>query len=249
MLIVYGLEKTTVMQLLIGTSDGSLYQVSCDKKADMPWVALAPKHVCAPIGSNLLDAYIIDLQGQEQTPYFVPMASQETIGSPAVSETTTDSITSQFSPPVEMPEEDTGTTDNGSGFLKRSLTRKQSKKSSPTSPRRTKSVHDSSESPKMSRSRVQKNPHLCILVTETGVQVHLNVSQLKLFAIKVSELFENQSTIVRANLVRRLGKRLICAFDVFQMIKRGSVLNPFSFHCYRIRRSMLCTFKWNIGIA
>ncbi|CAM0138954.1 unnamed protein product [Umbelopsis sp. WA50703] len=203
-------EKTTVMQLLIGTSDGSLYQVSCDKKADMPWVALAPKHVCAPIGSNLLDAYIIDLQGQEQTPYFVPMASQETIGSPAVSETTTDSITSLFSPPVEMPEEDTGTTDNGSGFLKRSLTRKQSKKSSPTSPRRTKSVHDSSESPKMSRSRVQKNPHLCILVTETGVQVHLNVSQLKLFAIKVSELFENQSTIVRANLVRRLESVALC---------------------------------------
>ncbi|KAG2171434.1 hypothetical protein INT43_009095 [Umbelopsis isabellina] len=197
-------EKSTAMQLLIGTSDGTLYQVVLEKKEDMPWEALSPKQVCAPIGSVLHDVYVIDLQGQEQTPQFVPLVPQETITSPTVSETTTDSITSQLSPPIETPAEDTETTESGSGFLKRSITRKQSKKGAPTSPRRSKSLHESPESPKMPRSRVQKNPHLCIMVTENGVQIHLNVSHLKLFGNKISELFENHSTIVRANLIRRL---------------------------------------------
>lgn len=181
----------------------------------MPWVALSPKQVCAPIGSALHDVFVIDLQGQEQTPQFVPLVAQETIYSPTASETTTESITSQASPPLEMPVEDTETTESGSGFLKRSITRKQSKKSTPTSPRRSKSVHESSEISKMPRSRVQKNPHLCIMVTEHGVQIHLNVSHLKLFGNKISELFENQSTIVRANLIHRLG--MLWLFNVYHV--------------------------------
>jgi hypothetical protein len=168
---------------------------------------LGSDQVFGPLGSRIQEVYVIDLQGQEHTSEVDvdTQADKETIPS-------AEPVRSPSPPPLEQPvaeQEAEATADSASGFLKRSLTRKQSKssKASP-SPRRSKTTRDTSESPKASRTRVQKNPHFCIIVTEMGIRVHLNVSPLKLFSFSIDELTEEDTTIsIRSsNLVRCDGK-------------------------------------------
>jgi len=199
-------DKVPALQLLVGTSDGSGYQVILSKAT--AWSVLEWGRVCGPFGSALIDLYVIDLDGQEQSPYYY----MNTDLSPVPSEAGSESVMAQ-SPPEEQPEPEAAAAaaaaESGSGFLKRSLTRKQSKssKSSTSSPQRSKSVRETSSRSKPSRSRVQKDPHFWILVTQAGVRVHLNISQLKLFSFSVAELPENppDAHIICANLVRREG--------------------------------------------
>jgi hypothetical protein len=200
------IDKVPALQLLVGTSDGSGYQVILSKAT--AWSVLEWGRVCGPFGSALIDLYVIDLNGQEQSPYYY----MNTDLSPVPSEAGSESVMAQ-SPPEEQPEPEAAAAaaaESGSGFLKRSLTRKQSKssKSSTSSPQRSKSVRETSSRSKPSRSRVQKDPHFWILVTQAGVRVHLNISQLKLFSFSVAELPENppDAHIICANLVRREGE-------------------------------------------
>ena len=200
-------DKISVLQLLVGKSDGSLYQISLDND-DSAWTVTGSDQVFGPLGSRIQDVYVIDLQGQEHT-------SDVNVDTQADTETilSSESGVIPAPPPLEQQpvaeQEAEATPDSGSGFLKRSLTRRQSKssKASP-SPRRSKTTRDTSESPKASRTRVQKNPHLCIIVTEMSIRVHLNVSPLKLFSFSTAEETEEETntSIRSSNLVRCDGK-------------------------------------------
>ncbi|KAH8553946.1 WD40-repeat-containing domain protein [Umbelopsis sp. PMI_123] len=195
-------DKKSVLQLLVGKSDGSLHQISFTNDATS-WVVLGSDQVFGSLGSRLLDVYVIDLQGQEQSSGFnanIPWGKETS----PISELVPSPFPPPSAEPAVDPEPETAA-ESGVGFLKRSLTRRQSKSNKSTAPRRSKTTRDTSESPKVSRSRVQKNPHLCIIVTEMGIRVHLNVSQLKLFSFSTAELTEDENYIgiVNANLIRR----------------------------------------------
>ncbi|KAG2180441.1 hypothetical protein INT44_003445 [Umbelopsis vinacea] len=190
-------DKISILQLLVGKSNGSLCQISLGND-DSSWTVLGSEQVFGPLGSRIQDVYVIDLQGQ--TSDIDTQADKETVLS-------AEPVISPSPQPLEQPvaEQQEAEADGASGFLKRSLTRKQSKssKASP-SPRRSKTTRDTSESPKASRTRVQKNPHFCIIVTEMGIRVHLNVSPLKLFSFSIAELTEEiaHTSIRSSNLVR-----------------------------------------------
>ncbi|KAI8582168.1 hypothetical protein K450DRAFT_229334 [Umbelopsis ramanniana AG] len=195
-------DKISVLQLLVGKSDGSLWQISLGDD-NSSWTVLGSDQVFGPLGSRIQDVYVIDLQGQEHT-------SDVNVDTQADKETilSAEPVPSLPAQPLEQPvaeQEEEATADGASGFLKRSLTRKQSKssKASP-SPRRSKTTRDTSDSPKASRMRVQKNPHFCIIVTEMGIRVHLNVSPLKLFSFSTAEVTEEDTntSIRSSNLVR-----------------------------------------------
>ncbi|CAO3692791.1 unnamed protein product [Umbelopsis ramanniana] len=238
-------DKISVLQLLVGKSDGSLYQISLDND-DSAWTVMGSDQVFGPLGSRIQDVYVIDLQGQEHT-------SNVNVDTQADTETILSSESGVISapPPLEQQpvaeQEADATPESGSGFLKRSLTRKQSKssKASP-SPRRSKTTRDTSESPKTSRTRVQKNPHLCIIVTEMGIRVHLNVSPLKLFSFSTAEATEEETntSIRSSNLVRCDGGiALACLLsngnlDVFSL-PQLEVLGSFGTPYEKVRSQIL----------
>lgn len=191
---------------MIGTTDGSLHQIVFSKEDNLTWSVLESVRACGPLGSALVDVYVIDLNGKEQTPEHD--TDMHMGNSPVASEVGTESSISR-SPPFSVEEQPETATDNDNpGFLKRSLTRKQSKSSkSSASSRRSKSVRETTENTKPSRTRIQKHPHFCIIVTEAGIRVHLNVSPLKLFSFSNSELSETQPDIriISANIIHREG--------------------------------------------